>query len=130
MEVIKSTTLPKPSPQFQLSVAARLPGNFDLIAQRLSTKPYKYKEGKGDFASIFRCIYFRLATGAFARIGEEGYEPGVLEIELLLDDGRIFYEEDLNEIVSALDLDPQHVHRWRGGEIWCAARAGGSKRKP
>jgi hypothetical protein len=105
----------KKMPRRNIRLAADLRVDLDVLAARLQAAPgtSTWKDDEVNIIHRSRQIFMHLATGRYASLCESSMRGSVVEIELEIQDEQAFFEDDLQEIMHALQIDVEYAKRYR-----------------
>ena len=113
MIVIDYRDWPKPTPRRHTALVASFEANLDEIAAKLFTKPKSFIERARKLAPQmkYRCIFLCLSNGAPAMLLEDADVVGTTSLYLQELGGEFSFEDDFDEVVSALKLNRKKVRK-------------------
>jgi hypothetical protein len=97
--------------------AAECRFSFDSFAKRLGARPQTFKLSGRD-AGSYRTVWMELSSGRFANLTQTDLRSSVVEIGLEILDNESFFEQDLEEVIGTLGVDPEYVKRMRNEFKW------------
>ena len=123
MRVISYSEWPsRPRRRPDVSHVGSFHGRIDEVAAQLEAVPKRFSQNavRGGSQHDYRVIFFRLSTGAYGTLTE--YAKGRIDVGLQIV-GEVFaYEEDWDEVLFVLGLNPDRVDKAEGNWTWLENR--------
>ena len=121
MKPIPFSKWPKPIRR-NITTVAMFDGDLGKIAESWGMRPrrFSHKVIRGGPDQHYWMLCFRLLNGAYGVLAED--VPGSIEIVLPIHRDEFVFDEDLDEILFTLALNPDHVDKFEGNFTWLPDR--------
>jgi hypothetical protein len=97
-------------------------GRIDAVASLIGAVPKRFlhKVLRGGPQHEYWMVFFRLSTGSYGTLSE--YAKGRIDIDLQIVREVFAYEEDYDEVLFFLGINPDHVDKAEGNWTWLGNR--------
>lgn len=97
-------------------------GRIEEVARLLGAVPkrFSHKVVRGGPTHEYWVVFFRLSTGSYGTLSE--YAEGRIDIDLQIVREVFAYEEDYDEVLFFLGINPDHVDKAEGNWTWLQDR--------
>ena len=122
MKAISYSEWPKFPRRPDITMVGRFDGTIEQFAAMLNaeSKEFFQKASREGPEHRYRTIFFRLDTGAYGALTE--HAPGTMELSLPVVRDEFVFDEDYDEALFVLGLNPDHVDKFEGNFTWLPDR--------